>query len=147
MYCPKCRTALPDNARFCGACGLSLSAGPSAPPPNVAPPPPQQPAYAAYQQAPQYAPQPVYGQPQGQMAPVVGVGSWLGTMFVTVLPIVGIVMLFVWAFGSNSNPNRSNWAKAALVLTLISVVVWVAFLVVAIAVLGWDFERMFRVSF
>ena len=44
----------------------------------------------------------------------VSFGDWMLTMLLLVIPIVNIVMLFVWAFGSNTNPSKSNWAKASL---------------------------------
>jgi hypothetical protein len=37
------------------------------------------------------------------------------TLLITFIPVVGFVMLFVWAFGSNENPNKANWAKATLI--------------------------------
>ena len=41
--------------------------------------------------------------------------DWIITMLISFIPLVGFVMLFVWAFGSGENPNKSNWAKAALI--------------------------------
>ena len=44
MNCPKCNAGLMDGAKFCGSCGLTLSAAPPPPPPPAAaPPPPSQP--------------------------------------------------------------------------------------------------------
>ncbi|MCI4331946.1 MAG: zinc ribbon domain-containing protein [Thermoplasmata archaeon] len=40
MNCPKCGTSLPDNARFCFACGNATVAMASPPPPPAAPTPP-----------------------------------------------------------------------------------------------------------
>ncbi|MDR9399209.1 hypothetical protein [Salibacter sp.] len=31
-------------------------------------------------------------------------------------------MLFVWGFGGNTNPNKANWAKAALIWLAIAIV-------------------------
>ena len=47
------------------------------------------------------------------------VGQWMLYLFVTYLPIIGIVMLFVWAFGDSSQKNRANWAKAQLLWRII----------------------------
>ncbi|WP_298221089.1 hypothetical protein [Flavobacterium sp.] len=44
------------------------------------------------------------------------VKEWLKTLLLLAIPVVGIVLLFVYAFGSNENPNRQNWAKAYLIL-------------------------------
>ena len=40
MYCMNCRAQLPDNARFCYACGQPIAAGGASPPPPPPPPPP-----------------------------------------------------------------------------------------------------------
>lgn len=66
-------------------------------------------------------------------APVMSVKDWVITYIITIIPIVGIVMLFVWAFSSGQNPNKSNWAKAALIVAAIMMVLY--FLVFA-AILG-----------
>lgn len=58
-------------------------------------------------------------QPQAQ---VMSVKDWMITILIAAIPLVGFVMLFVWAFGSNENMNKSNWAKAALIWTAIVMV-------------------------
>jgi len=50
-------------------------------------------------------------QPQG----IVTLGDWLITLLIAAIPLVGFIMLFVWAFGSNTNVNKANWAKATLI--------------------------------
>jgi hypothetical protein len=56
----------------------------------------------------------------GQNA-VLSTVEWLGTLFVLIVPIVGIVLYFVWAFGSG-NIHRRNFCRAALIMTAISIV-------------------------
>ena len=58
-------------------------------------------------------------------APVMSVKEWVITLIITALPIIGIIMLFVWAFSSGNNPNKSNWAKGALVLAAIMIVLYI----------------------
>lgn len=36
------------------------------------------------------------------------------TLFITFIPLVNIIMLLIWAFGSNTHPEKANWAKAML---------------------------------
>ena len=48
-------------------------------------------------------------------AQVLTLKDWMITILITAIPLVGFIMLFVWAFGSNENPNKSNWAKASLI--------------------------------
>lgn len=43
------------------------------------------------------------------------VGDWFVTILITAIPIVGLVMLFVWAFSSDTNISKANWAKATLI--------------------------------
>jgi uncharacterized membrane protein len=35
------------------------------------------------------------------------------------IPLVGFVLLFVYAFGSSENVNKQNWAKAQLIFIAI----------------------------
>ena len=47
------------------------------------------------------------------------IGEWMLMMLLVSIPIVGLVMLLVWAFESNPHPIKSNWAKANLIWGLI----------------------------
>ncbi len=40
--------------------------------------------------------------------------DWFITILIASIPIVGFVMLLVWAFDKNINVNKANWAKANL---------------------------------
>lgn len=46
----------------------------------------------------------------------VKVSEWVVTLLITAVPLLGLIMLFVWGFGGNTNPNKANWAKAALIM-------------------------------
>ena len=59
-------------------------------------------------------------------------GEWFLTLFLMAIPLVGIVLLFVWAFGSSTKPTKANWAKASLVWTAIGIVI--SFIITIIAV-------------
>ncbi|HPE34170.1 MAG TPA: hypothetical protein PLI65_05165 [Bacteroidales bacterium] len=59
--------------------------------------------------------------------PAVTTGDWVVTMLISAIPIVGIIMLFVWAFGSGTNPSKANWAKAALIWMVIGIVIFILF--------------------
>lgn len=58
-------------------------------------------------------------------APVVKTGEWVVTYLITAIPLVGLIMLFVWAFGGSANVNKANWAKAALLLAAIVIGIYV----------------------
>lgn len=66
--------------------------------------------------------QQVYGRPEDTS--VMSVKDWVITLLITAIPLVGIVMLFVWAFGSDTNLNKRNWSKGALVLAAIVAVLY-----------------------
>lgn len=51
------------------------------------------------------------------------VGQWVLTLFLMFIPLVNIIMPFVWAFGGNKD-ERENWAKATLIWWLIGIVVF-----------------------
>lgn len=53
----------------------------------------------------------------------VTVGDWLLTMLIMIIPLVNLIMLFVWAFGSGTNESKANWAKASLLWMLIGIVI------------------------
>ncbi|MBQ9984550.1 MAG: hypothetical protein IJP29_08165 [Lachnospiraceae bacterium] len=46
-------------------------------------------------------------------------GKWLIVLLILMIPCVNIIMLFVWAFGSNDYPSRKTFAQAYLIYTLI----------------------------
>lgn len=57
-----------------------------------------------------------------QQANVMSVSDWVITILIAAIPLVGFVMLFIWAFGSNENINKANWAKASLIWTAVVIV-------------------------
>lgn len=89
---------------------------------------------AQYQQT--YNAQPVppvvpsYGTPETQP---VSVGGWIGVMLLSCLPLINLIMLFVWAFSSSTKKSLKNYARAALIMFLIVAVITVIASVVLIA--------------
>lgn len=59
--------------------------------------------------------------------PSITLGSWIVTILITLIPIVNIIMLFVWAFSSSTNPCKANWAKASLIIGAIGILFIVLF--------------------
>ena len=43
----------------------------------------------------------------------ISVGNWMWMMFVTALPCIGLIMIFVWAF-TGENESRKNYYRALL---------------------------------
>ena len=55
------------------------------------------------------------------------VGDWLVTILLTAIPLVGIIMLFIWGFGGNAPTTKSNFAKAMLIWYAIGIVLTFVF--------------------
>lgn len=55
--------------------------------------------------------------------------SWAVNIFLATLPLIGFILLLVWAFGEG-NIHRKNWAKGMLILYVIGIVVAFFFFVV-----------------
>lgn len=51
------------------------------------------------------------------------VGSWMLTLFVCGIPVIGVIYLLVLAFGSGAAPSKRNFARAMLIWALIALVV------------------------
>ena len=117
----------------------------------VRPEPEKQPPQAApAQQSPQPKPvQPSY-QPQGQNPPVaqtyaapkkvektepLSFWKFFGMLILQWIPIIGFIMILVWSFGSSFNRNTKNYARAVLVLGIISFTLIVAGFIVNFAVI------------
>lgn len=147
MYCDNCGIKLPDDAKFCAGCGAKVEAQPAyaavkqtedpaaplspAPSPSDAPPvqPPPAPNRSAY--AP---PTPQSAAPAGE---VLGVGQYIGIFLLMGIPILRIILLFKWGFGRFVNPNKRNFARAALILFLVALLISVA-IAVSYGDVLWD---------
>jgi len=55
------------------------------------------------------------------------IGDWLITFLIQAIPLVGFVMLFVWAFGDGTHPSKKSWAQASLIFALIMIVLVIIF--------------------
>ena len=60
----------------------------------------------------------------------ISVGNWVITILLTAIPVVNIIMLFVWAFGSGTPQTKANWAKAMLIWVAISVILGAIWLMI-----------------
>ena len=60
----------------------------------------------------------------------ISVGNWMLTTLLMCIPIVNLVLLFVWAFGSNTPESKANWARASLMWMVIAVVLSILLFVV-----------------
>ncbi|TVR16440.1 MAG: hypothetical protein EA391_08090 [Balneolaceae bacterium] len=63
---------------------------------------------------------------------VISIGDWMITILIAAIPILGFIMLFVWAFGGGSQPSKANWAKA----TLLWLAIMAVFYGIIVAIFG-----------
>jgi hypothetical protein len=68
--------------------------------------------------------------PDDELEKPVSVGEWMLTTLVMLIPLVNIIMMFVWAFGSRTNKSKSNYFKSVIIWSFIGIGV---VLVIAIA--------------
>ena len=127
MFCENCGHQLPDGAKFCGGCGettkpvqAAYTAAAEPAPMRTLPPAPvySYPAQTAY--AP---PRPAaYSGQTGGSEPL-RVGQYIGMLLLMYVPLINIILLFMWSFGSSVNPNKKNFARASLILCAVSLII------------------------
>ncbi|MBF4692862.1 hypothetical protein [Fusibacter ferrireducens] len=59
---------------------------------------------------------------------IVSMKEWIITLLILCIPIVNIVMPFVWAFSSATNPSKANFFKAQLIMAVAIIIIWFLFL-------------------
>lgn len=59
--------------------------------------------------------------------------DWLITLLILCIPFANIVMMFVWAFGSNVKPSKKSYFQAALIFAAVSIVL---FFILFVAILA-----------
>lgn len=90
----------------------------------------QQPYQNFQQQTYQQSYQQNVYQPENDLEEPVSFGDWMVTTLIMCIPCVGLIMMFVWAFGSSTKKSKSNYFKAMLVWALISIVLSIVMLVI-----------------
>ena len=130
-FCTNCGATLDDDKKFCTECGASVNETPAgaAPPPQSAPQPQAAPVYAQTATATMPPPQSAYQQATaygGDMAPAKGskyepitTKGFIGIMLLMCIPIVGQILMIVWALGGCRKINKRNLARASLILMLV----------------------------
>lgn len=116
-------------------------------PPQQQPNIPPQPQPNTPPQAQHYIPPQTYQPPQYYTAPgnnayssqfdrePLSVLQYIGMFLLIGIPIVGIVLLFVWGFGSSVNLNKKNFARAMLILSLIGIIISIIFGAVLVGII------------
>ena len=73
-------------------------------------------------------------------------GDWLITFIIQAIPLVGIIMLFVWAFGDGTHPSKKTWAQASLIFALIMFVLVIIFIAVMWTVISSLFSGAYNIQ-
>jgi heme/copper-type cytochrome/quinol oxidase subunit 2 len=58
---------------------------------------------------------------------VISTGEWVLYIFLFSIPLINIIILCVWAFGSQTNPTKTNFGRAGLIWIVIWIVLYVIF--------------------
>lgn len=77
-----------------------------------------------------------------ELSQVVTVKEWLISLLIMLIPIVNIVMTFVWAFG-DGNKSKSNFFKASLIFAVISIALSIVFSGLFISLFASMFENSY----
>lgn len=105
--CPRCGKELPADAQFCGECGFRFSAEGQGMPYTV----PVQPMMTA------------------DTTPL-KTTDYLVLILLSSIPVVGLILLLVWALSTTENVNRRNFCRAQLIWMGISVAISILFMIV-----------------
>ncbi len=145
--CTNCGAALKDGLKFCTECGSSVAETKTAVPqtqtarPVQQPPryqPPREPEPPRYQ--PQNEPRQTYASPQPPRyeqpnavrandappkgSPYAPITTWgfIGIMFLMSIPILGAILVIVWACGGCRKIQKRNMSRAILIISVIMLV-------------------------
>jgi ABC-type Na+ efflux pump permease subunit len=73
------------------------------------------------------------------------IGDWLITFLIQAIPLVGFVMLFVWAFGDGTHPSKKSWAQASLIFALIILVLVIILFAALWTLIGSFFAHNYNI--
>lgn len=140
-FCEKCGTLVQGDGKFCPSCGAPLDsavdlgkpAAPTAPSTE-----PMQSTPANSYASPNSAQMPSYPQSYNNGAVQertenMTVGQWALTIFLSNLGIIGIILLFVWGFSSDTPQPKKNYARGMLIIEAIMIGVVIVFYIGMIA--------------
>lgn len=61
------------------------------------------------------------------------VGQWVLTTFLVNLPIVGLILLFVWGFGDSTPEAKKNYSRAMLIWRAVAIGLYVLIMIIGFA--------------
>ena len=72
----------------------------------------------------------------------ISTGEWIASTILAHLPLIGIIILLVWAFGGGTSPTKANWAKAQLFIVVAIFGLFIAFYLTILASLAQQYGSM-----
>lgn len=72
------------------------------------------------------------------------IGDWIVTFIISYIPLVGFIMLFVWAFGDGAHPSKKTWAQAALIMMVIVIILSIVFIGIIASIFGNIFSGYYQ---
>lgn len=60
--------------------------------------------------------------------PAMSYKEWALTIFLASLPLIGLILVLVWAFDSSTNIHKKNWAKGNLLIMVLALIMVFVFL-------------------
>lgn len=147
MNCNHCGAPLQPGEKYCTSCGAGV------PQTQQQAPRQQNTNYGdQYHQPRQQASQPRYQQTaypsysqEYHADEHVSTWGWIGRWILAAIPIVNIIMLFVWSFGSSKKRSLQTWARAQLLLILIAIII-VAVVIVILLITGHSINEITRIT-
>ena len=67
----------------------------------------------------------------------INTGEWIVSLILSYIPLIGTIMLLIWAFGGRTSPTKANWAKAQLKAKLITQII-IFCLLIALLLIIWS---------
>ena len=146
-FCTNCGATLPEDKNFCTECGSPVATVEptiETPPVQTAPPPVQQTTPPPVQPVYQYntAPAGETIPPKGSKYDPITTGGYIGIMLLMCIPVVGLILMIVWAFGGAKKINKRNLARASLIMMAIGLVFSLIFGFIAKAVVNKAVEAV-----
>lgn len=131
MFCEQCGNQMTEDSLFCSNCGSknNLQVTEQVSQDSIGEQKQEEVKYTQPEQEPKQnteirrVNQPAYVDLNAPMS----IGSYLIALLLLTIPIVNIILLIVWAVGSNVNKNKKNFAIAALIFMAISIVIGIVF--------------------
>ena len=73
--------------------------------------------------------------------------NWLPVFILSCIPLVNIIMLFVWSFSSKTKKKKKSYARLSLIFCGICLVLLIAAAIIAVRLFGVNYEAVLKGKF